>query len=132
MTLCNADRTNGWQHRRREMRAYAFGRMLVTAALLVGVPLLAPVMAADQPATPVSLRGIDFDDPAGLAEMERRIDRAAVKLCGVDAGADPAARHQQNLCVIATGNAGRAQLQKRLSARRDAAGAQAPTRMAGL
>jgi UrcA family protein len=80
--------------------------------------------AADGAATSVSVRGMDLSDPAARAELEHRIDRAAAIACKVDRLAQAAARREQNLCLIAAGNEGRAQL-KRMIARND-------VRMAGL
>ncbi len=53
---------------------------------------------------------MDLTDAVARAALERRIDLAAAELCGMDPAASAEVRHQQNLCMIATGNAARARL----------------------
>jgi UrcA family protein len=88
--------------------------VLIATSLALGGPV-----EADEPQTAsVSARGVNLADPAERAALERRIDRGAAQVCGVDPGASPELRRQQNLCMIATGNAARARL-KQIEARRE-------------
>jgi UrcA family protein len=86
---------------------------LVAASLSMG----GGASAAEPQAALVSTRGIDLADADARARLERRIDQAAAQACGVDPAAPAEARRQQNLCLIATGNAARARL-KVIEARR--------------
>jgi UrcA family protein len=97
----------------------------VSASLVAASLGLAGQAAASEPqAAQVSARGVDLADPAARARLEQRIDRAAAQVCGVDPNAPVDARRQQNLCMIAAGNAARARL-KQIEAGRE-------VRMAGL
>ena len=89
-----------------------------------GLALAGQVSAAEPGSALVSARGVDLTDQDARAVLERRIDRAAAEVCGVDPAAPVEARRQQNLCMIATGNAARARL-KQIEASRE-------VRMAGL
>jgi UrcA family protein len=85
-----------------------------SSALLVATSLAAagPV-AADEPlSASVSARGVNLSDPDQRAALERRIDRSAASVCGVDPTATPDERRQQHLCMIAAGNAARARLKQ--------------------
>lgn len=95
-----------------------------TSMVAAGLALAGPVLADEPNSAMVSTRGVDLADPAERAALERRIDLAAAKVCGVDPNALPEARRQQNLCMIAAGNAARSQL-KQVAAGRE-------VRMAGL
>ncbi len=85
-----------------------------SAALMVAASVaMAGPVAADEPlSASVSARGVDLSDPEARAELERRIDRMAAQVCGVSASASAEERRQQNLCMIAAGNAARAQLKQ--------------------
>lgn len=97
----------------------------VSASLVAaGLALGGQATAGEPQAAQVSARGVDLADPAARALLERRIDRAAAEVCGVDPNASVDARRQQNLCMIAAGNAARARL-KQIEAGRE-------VRMAGL
>jgi UrcA family protein len=97
----------------------------VSASLAAASLSLGGVASAAEPqAALVSTRGVDLGDAGARAALERRIDQAAARACGVDPSASAEARHQQNLCLIATGNAARARL-KLIEARRQ-------VRLAGL
>jgi UrcA family protein len=110
---------------------------LPAAALLIAAPAAAspdaaPAAVAEAPAphAVLSLRGVDLSDPAARAALERRIDRVAAEICGVSGSADPTERHRAMSCLVATGNAARAELARR--AERGAGTALAPARMAGI
>jgi UrcA family protein len=96
------------------------------SASLVAASLAYPgqLSAGAPQAAQVSARGVDLADPAARALLERRIDRAAADVCGVDPQAPVDARRERNLCMIAAGNAARARL-KQIAAGRE-------VRMAGL
>ena len=97
----------------------------VSASLVAaGLTLAGPAGAADTQAVQLSAQGVDLADSAARAVLERRIDRAAAKVCGVDSTAPVEVRRQQNLCMIAAGNAARARL-KQIEAGRE-------VRMAGI
>ena len=97
----------------------------VSASLVAASLSLGGVASAAEPeAAHVSTRGVDLGDARARAALERRIDRAAAKVCGLDPTASAEERRQQGLCMIAAGNAAREQL-KQIGARR-------VVRMAGL
>ncbi len=90
----------------------------VSASMVAaGLALAGPVLADEPQSAMVSTRGVDLADPAQRAALERRIDLAAAKVCGVEPGAPAEARRQQNLCMIAAGNAARAELKQRAAGR---------------
>jgi UrcA family protein len=94
------------------------------SVIAAGLAFAGQVSAAEPQSAMVSTRGVDLTDDAARSALERRIDRAAAQVCGVDPSAPVEARRQQNLCMIAAGNAARARL-KQIEAGRE-------VRMAGL
>lgn len=111
----------------------AFSAMVISTAVMLATPAAGadearPAAAPSQ--LQISTRDLNLDDSGTRAALERRIDRAAADVCGVDAAASAEARREQNLCMIAAGNAARAKL-KQIQASRQAQGSR-QVRMAGL
>lgn len=111
----------------------AFSAMMVSTAVLLATPASGadearPTAAPSQ--LQISTRDLNLGDSGTRAALERRIDRAAADVCGVDPAAPPEARREQNLCMIAAGNAARAKLKQIEADRQIQASRQ--VRMAGL
>lgn len=94
------------------------------SVIAAGLAFPGQVAAGEPQSAMVSTRGVNLTDQHARAALERRIDRAAAKVCGVDPAATGEMRRQQNLCMIAAGNAARARL-KQIEAGRE-------VRIAGL
>lgn len=85
----------------------------VSASLVAAsLALAGPAGAGDADAVQLSAQGVDLANRDARALLERRIDRAAAQVCGMDPAAPVEARRQQNLCMIAAGNAARARLKQ--------------------
>ncbi|MGZ8310995.1 MAG: UrcA family protein [Allosphingosinicella sp.] len=55
----------------------------IALALVAGATLAAAAPAAATPASvPVSYAGLDLTSPAGIAELDARLDRAVREVCG--------------------------------------------------
>ncbi|MGL6044394.1 MAG: UrcA family protein [Sandaracinobacteroides sp.] len=100
-------------------------RLFTGPALIACLLSTAPAVGADGgPGMALSTRGANLSDPAEFARLEHQIDLAAARVCGVGRSASTILRHQQNLCMIAASNEGRAKL-RRIRENREA-------RLAGL
>lgn len=78
---------------------------LITSFIAISLPLVAlsPVQAASAPSTTVSVAGLDLSTRQGQRQLERRVERAAARLCNTASERlDPSVRIAQRECRKAT------------------------------